>query len=138
LDWCEPCIEKRVAQLKQTAPDLEIWVDGGFGSDSNDGRSICNGCGAILDYNLTDFGVRQELEHYMFYLPTQISVSDAFQIMRLIEGARMSADDALGRKAVKIGRKAIAQVAKQNGESPIIMWKIIQDMMAPDDEEEEE
>ncbi|MCO8261534.1 hypothetical protein NC656_08245 [Pseudomonas asiatica] len=77
--YCRSCAEAKVE-----AREAE-YVDGGWQQD-NDGCCHCDTCGRLLEYNLTDYGAAEELEHYLANPPpVPISPEDAFHIAKMLE-----------------------------------------------------
>lgn len=90
-NWCRPCAEKRLIELRREDPDeIRLWldyddddfallsddelikrtkcIDGGWVSEV-DSPAECEGCGVSLDHILSDDGVTQEIEHFLRYTP---------------------------------------------------------------------
>lgn len=56
--YCLDCIKAMKPKAK-----YGTFYDGGFSSES-DHAEHCEGCGKLLEYTLTDYGVEQELAHF--------------------------------------------------------------------------
>lgn len=90
-NWCRPCAEKRLIELRREDSDkVRRWlnydgddfalvsdeelsqrtncIDGGWVSEV-DSPAECEGCGVPLDHILSDDGVTQEIEHFLRYTP---------------------------------------------------------------------
>lgn len=77
--YCRDCASKLVA-----AGEAE-FVDGGWMQD-NDGCCLCEECGRLLDYTLTDYGVEEELSHFKSVrLRGAMSPELAYQLSRVLE-----------------------------------------------------
>ncbi|RII74240.1 hypothetical protein [Pseudomonas monteilii] len=77
--YCLPCAEAKVE-----AGEAE-YVDGGWQQD-NDGCCHCDTCDRLLEYNLTDYGAAEELEHYLANPPSApISPEDAFHVAKMLK-----------------------------------------------------
>lgn len=76
--------------------------------------SHCTKCGALLDYQLTDAGVGQELQHFedSFAEHAAISADDAYHIARILDAAPGN------EEVIKLGQKAVALIPGTNSTSP--------------------
>lgn len=100
--YCRGCVEKAVAQN----PDAEI--DGGFTCEE-DGCQHCETCGRLLSYTLTDYGAREEIDHYSrvrFRKP--LNKGDAYHVARMLAAAE---DD---KHAVAIARRAVRAITPKS------------------------
>lgn len=94
--YCPACAEKKAAETNDR-------VDGGYRVMENDGCCHCDGCGALLTYTLTEYGVSEELFHFQrrrFRKPLHPEV--AYHVARLVEAAPGNP------KVLKIAARAIA------------------------------
>lgn len=66
LSWCKKCALKETARLKVAQPDADIELDGGWDTEE-DGPEFCEGCGVRLECTYTDYGCKQELDHFEEY-----------------------------------------------------------------------
>lgn len=57
FSYCRDCLEPEIG------PAVEEW-DGGYSGGESDGVELCECCGCLLDYTLTNYGVSSELEHF--------------------------------------------------------------------------
>lgn len=62
--YCLECANKKVAELLEIDPNGRYAADGGWGCEG-DHTIFCAGCGKLLSNALTDFGCRQELDHFL-------------------------------------------------------------------------
>ena len=69
---CKDCLDKRVAEIikehgiKEGDANVELdilWICCG----ESDHPEICEDCGALLEYNLTDDGVEEEIDHFLYH-----------------------------------------------------------------------
>lgn len=66
VSFCRRCGEKKVRELQRGKAKTErgdIFLDGGWSQEA-DSVQVCETCGRLLDYTLTDYGVESELEHF--------------------------------------------------------------------------
>ena len=95
--YCRPCAEKAVAEGKGEL------VDGGFPCLEDDTCQHCETCGCLLDYELNNYGVATELEHFSEHPPkAPISKELAYHI------ARVLAADPENPEAIQLARTACA------------------------------
>lgn len=77
--YCRGCAEKHVDNSSAE------FVDGGFQQD-NDGCCHCEDCGRPLDYTLTEYGIKEELEHFAIDdLKSEVTPELAYHLCRLLE-----------------------------------------------------
>lgn len=77
--YCRAC-----ADAKVEAGEAE-YVDGGWPQEE-DGCCHCEACGRLLDYTLSDYGVEQELDHYLVTPPkSPLGAEEAYHLSRLLE-----------------------------------------------------
>lgn len=82
ISYCRPCAEQAVSQGHGES------VDGGWAQD-NDTCCHCEECGCLLDYTLTDYGVRSEFEHFRRdRLRRKMNPDVAYYLARVIEHHR--------------------------------------------------
>lgn len=65
-DYCYQCCKSEVEKLKKKDPKGEYFVDGGWRSD-HDGTPFCASCQKRLDGSLTNYGCKQEVDHFLEY-----------------------------------------------------------------------
>lgn len=100
--YCRACAKKRAAE---TGDD----VDGGYRRYENDGCCHCDLCGVVLDYELTEYGVFEEIEHFQkrrFRAP--LNREEAYHIGCMLRDAPMWAD-AL-EPALKVAKRFAAKL----------------------------
>ncbi len=77
--YCHDC-----AQIQVKAGNAE-FIDGGWPQE-NDGCCHCEGCGRLLDYTLTDYGVEEELSHFKGDRMRRVMHPEtAYHLARLLE-----------------------------------------------------
>ena len=77
--YCFDCANKKVV-----GGEAE-FVDGGWMQD-NDGCCHCEDCGRLLDYTLTDYGVKEELSHFKSdRMRRKLSPELAYHLARVLE-----------------------------------------------------
>lgn len=91
LLWCKNCAEETLANALPLLPESErdehrLCV-AGMAASGEDTPAQCFKCHADLDYLLTDWGIRNELEHFEDEPPSGPYVNLAWQIARLLESA---------------------------------------------------
>lgn len=59
-DYCGECI-----QIKDPVREYGETYDGFWDGHESDSSRFCTECGAVLSYSLTDYGVSNELEHFL-------------------------------------------------------------------------
>lgn len=67
-NYCLDCCEAKVAEMKAKNPKADVSVDGGWDTE-HDSPPFCEPCGARLSGTLTDYGVDQEMDHFIEYWP---------------------------------------------------------------------
>lgn len=110
LDYCRDCAEVRVAQLKVVNPDGEFFIDGGWEAHESDGCAHCEACGALLEYSLTNYGVRSEIDHYAKHMKRKgaLPLDEAYHIVAVLEQVEWMDDKRQVLRATKIGQRAVA------------------------------
>lgn len=77
--YCWECATKAVSDGRCA------FVDGGWPQDS-DGCCLCEDCGKLLDYTLTDYGLGEELSHFRTTrLRGRLGPHTAYQLSRVLE-----------------------------------------------------
>jgi hypothetical protein len=65
----------------------EYLVCGGYPGVEEDGSTTCVGCGKLLDYELTQYGVEEELHHFAQNLDmSPLDQGTAFELLKVFEG----------------------------------------------------
>lgn len=83
--YCLDCIKKKKPDF-DFHRDYGDFFDGGFDQEE-DGCSHCEDCGKLLEYSLTDYGVDEELEHFLDRDPFDWNdPDDCFHIARIAQG----------------------------------------------------
>jgi hypothetical protein len=117
LDWCRRCAEREVKRLKRERPDGHFFVDGGFDCHESDGSAICCKCGRLLNYSLTDYGVKTEINHFaengvvskgQRFVTPQV----AFEVVAVLEHARYMPSE-YRWAAITVGEEAVAKLPKR-------------------------
>lgn len=108
-DYCRECATERVKA------GFGEFVDGGYDAAEAEHCCHCEGCGKLLDYFLTDYGVRDEMQHFHGRrLRSPLDREEAFHIARILEAApNDKAVLRLGRRALKAASLASPSVTEQ-------------------------
>lgn len=83
ISWCRKCAEKQAAKLGK-AQKQEIRVEGGYDVQDEDGPRFCEGCGHIVEFHLTEFGILSYLPEFEKD-PVVKSPVDAYELSRYFE-----------------------------------------------------
>lgn len=96
--YCRACAEAALAAGRGTA------IDGGYDPPPEaDGCEVCETCGALLGYTLTDWGVETETAHFTEQPPAApLSPGEAYEVCRILWGAPDN------EEVLRIGRAAVA------------------------------
>ncbi len=106
-NYCLACCEKRVAEILAAHPGAVDDVDvDGIGRTEHDSPPYCETCGAKLDASLTDYGVDQEIEHFITCGIKPDGADDWYDLDNALINARD--DDPIWRKIAKIVEAARA------------------------------
>lgn len=89
-NWCHDCGKAMAKHLRRRATRKdrgEYILDGGYPAGDEDGCATCEGCGKLLHYSLTDWGVEKELEHFLACWEPQSAISPetAYELARVFE-----------------------------------------------------
>lgn len=68
FNYCLECCEAKVEEIKSKRRKADVQVDGGWCTE-HDSPPSCETCGMGLRGSLTNYGVDQELEHFIEYWP---------------------------------------------------------------------
>lgn len=79
--YCYDCIQV----LKPGAKMGEDYI-GGLGNDEEDSPLHCERCGALLGYVLTDYGVDEELYHFIENPPNINDPDECYELARIAYG----------------------------------------------------
>lgn len=83
ISWCLSCAKKKVRKLEKEGKAVSI--EGGPNDiQDEDGPRFCEGCGHIVEYHLTDYGVETYFPEYEKD-PTLTSPQVAYEASRLFE-----------------------------------------------------
>jgi hypothetical protein len=110
-NWCYGCGKAMAKHLRRRATrkeKSEYILDGGYPAGDEDGCAHCEGCGKLLHYSLTDYGVEIELEYFLERWEPQGNIvsETAYELARVFEYGQhidVLADD-LNRLAGKVRR----------------------------------
>lgn len=122
--YCDKCVKGALRKARKTETDAEI--DGGYLCESDSPES-CETCGLILDYTLTEYGERSELEHFGDY---GITKQDAYAVRRMLNasGCPLTGEACAGRPADRELQGRIARMCFRylwdqiNGKRPGCDW----------------
>ena len=110
LLWCKECAEAAVSKALPLLPEEERdahRLNPAGVSSGEDTPAQCFKCHADLDYLLTDWGIRNELEHFEDEPPSGPYVNLAWQIARLLESAEGTEHE---EAAKRLGRAMLEKV----------------------------
>ncbi len=87
MGYCDRCIGKAVRQARKRYPKERhnIEIDGGWSTQVEDGVPCCETCAKLLDYALTEWGVKTELDHFESYPLGKIGPRKAYELSRIFE-----------------------------------------------------
>ena len=114
-DYCRECCERIVANHNAYSAPKDWWyVEGGWDCRrSSDTPSACEECGKTLGYSLTEYGVSEEIEHFLENMPTApMGHEEAYALGAMLEGAAWHKDAEIVANAMKIGAAAISAMAE--------------------------
>lgn len=103
-DWCTECASAEVSRLNAAHPEHEYFVDGGWGS-TTDCPPYCWKCGKSLDDSLSEYGIRDEAEHYSLHTVSLRGEQGAEHAFRFIQAFTSHAFDANDKGMWKLFRK---------------------------------
>jgi hypothetical protein len=83
ISWCRRCAEKEAAKIGK-AEKKEIRVDGGYDVQDEDGVRFCEGCGHIVEFHLTEFGMLSYIQEFEKD-PVVKNPVDAYELSRYFE-----------------------------------------------------
>jgi hypothetical protein len=89
-NWCYACGKARAKHLRRRAArkdKAEYTLDGGYPAGDEDGCAHCEGCGKLLHYSLTDYGVENEPGHFLAHwtLQGEFEPKTAYELARVFE-----------------------------------------------------
>ena len=64
-DFCRDCALLEIEMRNMREGGEPPLLDGGWGGQEEDGCRHCARCGIMLDYSLTDYGVKAEIDHFL-------------------------------------------------------------------------
>lgn len=96
-DWCRACGLVAARHLRRRAKRGEkqnYILDGGYCGGDEDGCTRCAGCGCLLHYTLTDYGVENELSHFISHWNPigPIHPETAYELASIFYGAEDRVD----------------------------------------------
>jgi hypothetical protein len=104
-DWCYDCCKAMVRHLrkKDKKNRKEYCVDGGWSGGESDNTPFCAGCGKMLAYSLTKYGMDSEFDHFLnhdfFCCDGSIDPYTAYELSAVIGAARCFDDEETSKKA---------------------------------------
>lgn len=120
-DLCERCCDAIVRQLKhQDQRDWrlggrkrrrkEFLAEGGYEVRESDGSSVCENCGSLLTYSLTDYGLCEEVAHF-----AECDMADCvrrpevvYELTRILAAVQYTGDDEIKAEAIALGEAAVS------------------------------
>ncbi len=86
IGYCDKCIDKAVRATRKRYPkDNDIDIGGGYSTQDEEGMACCASCAKLLDYTLTEWGVKEELGHFESVPLGKIGPCQAYQLCRIFE-----------------------------------------------------
>ena len=82
VSWCRRCAEKEAAKQRKAGKDVR--VDGGREIQDEDGTRFCEGCGHIVEFHLTEFGILSYIDQFEKESAVKDPVS-AYELSRFFE-----------------------------------------------------
>lgn len=112
VDYCPDCARWKAKHLRRHHREYRDAVrDGGWDPKrESDTSSFCEGCGHLLGYSLTRYGLAEELEHYGdgSDWAEPVTPVDAYAVSAVLYAAQACQDPELLNAAVAIGEQAVA------------------------------
>jgi len=62
--FCPKCAPQALADQRADKPGTDMWIDGGWEAHYGDSPAFCAICGELLAYTLSEYGLREELDHF--------------------------------------------------------------------------
>lgn len=93
-DWCFICGKAMAKHLRRRSPrktNQEYILDGGYDpSHVVDGPAFCEGCGKLLSFSLTEYGVSEEIIAYSEGIQDieKLSKEDAWVLSEVFESGQ--------------------------------------------------
>lgn len=103
-DYCEACCQEAVEEERALNPAGEFWVDGGGEAHEEDHPAYCSTCGKLTSYQLTDYGVDAELDHFEAFEADPIeplAEEVAYEALSIVDGI-CSDDEERATRAVAV------------------------------------
>jgi hypothetical protein len=111
-DWCHECASAEVSRLNAAHPEHEYFVDGGLGS-TTDCPPYCWKCGKSLDDPLSEYGIRDEVEHYSLHSVSLRGEEGAERAFRFIQAFSSHAFDVNDKRMWQLFRKVERMCARR-------------------------
>lgn len=106
-DWCFQCCKAVAKRGRRTREYPGAIVDGGWDdARESDGPAYCSGCGRLLGYSLTSYGLADEIDHWREDPGIeQLTLVQAYEVEALLEAALGGGSDGQIADAIAIGER---------------------------------
>lgn len=116
-DWCRPCCKAIAKHARRTREYPYATVDGGWDfRRESDTPSWCAGCGRLLGYSLSHYGLQEEIRHWLEDAdPTRLSTDQAYEVQAVLDAAFDYGTEQEIADAVTIGERMAKLLPEQAG-----------------------
>lgn len=109
-NWCYACGKAKAKHMRRRAKKnkKDFILDGGWSGGEEDNPAYCEGCGKLLHYSLTDYGVEQELSHFLnSILVAPLNPETAYELCEVFGNGRHVKRDGVSSGLLVLANKVI-------------------------------